>query len=65
MGCLVVDYSDKGVLHWADKKYALKDFDEIKRIITLSKREKIRIRITLPDNALETPYYYMFSVLAE
>ena len=65
MGCLQIDYSDDGAAHWSDKDLALKDFEEIKEFILLSKRNKIRLKINLPDYALETPYYYLFATIAE
>ena len=65
MGCLQIDYSDCGSAHWNDKESALKDFAEVKEFIVLSKRNKIRLRINIPEVPLETPYYYLFAVLAE
>lgn len=65
MGCLQIDYSDDGVAHWADKESALKDFAEVKEFVLLSKKNKIRLKINLPDYALETPYYHFFAAIAE
>lgn len=65
MGCLQIDYSDRGVAHWSDKDSALKDFAEVKRFIMLSKQNKIRLKINMPDAPLETPYFYLFSIVSE
>ena len=65
MGCLQIDYSDRGAAHWDDKNCALLDFAEVKEFILLSKKNKIRLKINLPENVLETPYYHLFAVIAE
>ena len=31
----------------------------------LSKQNKIRLKINMPDAPLETPYFYLFSVVSE
>ena len=65
MGCLRIDYSDRGENHWSDRNAALKDFEQVKQFILAGKRNKIRVRIEMPNYALETPYYYLFAMLAD
>lgn len=64
LGCLRINYSDCGNKHWDNKESALKDFERLKEIILTGKRNKIRVKVDMPEQ-LETPYAYLFSVIAE
>ena len=64
LGCLRINYSDCGNKHWDNKENALKDFERLKEIILIGKRNKIRVKVDMPEE-LETPYAYLFSVIAE
>ena len=65
VGCLRIDYSNRGAAHWNNKSAALEDFEKLKQIILTCKRNKIRIKVDMPEQALETPYFYLFSVVSE
>ena len=65
IGNLIIDYSESPREHWTNKDAALKDFDQLKKMIVCAKKNKIMLKIELPSCAAETPYFYLFSVIAE
>lgn len=63
-GKLILDYRDKNRSHWDNKKYALEDFEALKKLIIRCKEEMFNIEVRMPANRFETPYFFLFEELA-
>jgi hypothetical protein len=61
---LILDYRDKNRSHWDNKKYALEDFEALKKLIIRCKEEMFNIEVRMPANRFETPYVFLFEELA-
>ena len=61
VGPIVIKY--KPSTHWEDRQMALKEFEDIKKIIIDSKKRAIAIKIVDLKDRLDTPYFAIFETI--
>ena len=65
VGAVTIDYSEEKEKHWENKNSAMSDFEALKKIILKGKRNKVQIKVRLPQSLSESPYYYFFAALGD
>lgn len=66
MGCgqLTLDWHDAENDHWKSKEKAQKNFADVRQMILMAKIEQVPIKIMMPPNRFDTPYFFLFEELA-
>lgn len=63
-GMLIFDYMDKNKSHWDDKENAINDFKTIVDIFQIAVEKHVKIKIKMPINRFQTPYFELFENLS-
>ena len=65
LGQMLFDYRELiAPTHWESKDQAFRDFEVIREAVKIAKDLRIPLRIHMPEDRFETPYYVLFEALA-